>query len=337
MQAFIYYPEWMSAEIIPGLPFRWYAVTYLIAFGIAYLLMKYQAKHDPIEDKLSENEVSSFVFWVIWGLIIGARLFGTLVYDKSGLYWEKPYLIVFPFQNGKFTGLQGMSYHGGLIGGLLAAFFFCRKYKKNYLALTDMAMASIPLGYTFGRIGNFLNAELYGKVTASPIGMIFPTAPAFSIKDKWVENFVQNNGLEGLVNNGMINLPRYPSQLYEAFFEGVALWLVLWFIFRKRRKFDGQMLSLYLIGYGVARFFIEYAREPDNGIGYVIKFFPSMDNIHLFQTYFNFSLGQIFCLLMIFAGIGSFFFFKARAVRLAKNAEETKPKKSARQIRKKIK
>ena len=284
MLAYIKYPEWLKPEVIPGLPFRWYAVMYIVAFSIAYLLMMYQIKNDPIGQQVSKDEASSFFFWVIIGLIIGARLFGTLVYDTSGKYWRAPWLIIWPFTDGKFTGLSGMSYHGGLIGALAGAFLFCRKKKKNFLMYTDLITAGIPLGYTFGRLGNFINSELFGRVTASPLGMIFQNATRFNVEtEPWAKNFVDKHNMQDLVRGKIVNLPRHPSQLYEAFFEGIVLWAIIWFIFRKRKKFDGQIISLYVIGYGLFRFFIEYAREPDDNLGYVISFFPSIKDYHVFQ------------------------------------------------------
>lgn len=340
MLAYINYPNWMKPEIIPDLPFRWYAVMYIFAFSVTYLLMKYQIKKNdtPGLENVSEESASSFFIWVVLGLLIGARLFGTLVYDTTGKFWSKPWLIIIPFENGRFTGLSGMSYHGGLIGALLGAFFYCRRKKKNFLLYTDMITAGIPLGYTFGRLGNFINAELYGRVTASPLGMIFPDAEKLSMSESWVSKFAEDNGFMDLVRNGFVNLPRHPSQLYEAIFEGIILWAIIWFVFRKRKKFDGQIISLYIIGYGIFRFFIEYAREPDADLGYVISLVPSVKDFHVFQTFFNFSLGQVFCFLMILAGTGGLFYFRHRKRKKEILAEQDRnTKTSARKLRNRIK
>ncbi len=339
MPAYINYPKWMKPEIIPGLPFRWYAVMYIIAFTIAYLLMKYQIRKNdtPGLEDVTEESASAFFIWVVAGLIIGARLFGTFVYNPA-YYFSKPWEVIIPFSNGRFVGWQGMSYHGGLVGALLGAFWYCRRKKQNFLLYTDMITAGIPLGYTFGRLGNFINAELYGRVTASPLGMIFPNAEPFSTKEAWVSKFVEDHGFQDLVRNGFVNLPRYPSQLYEAIFEGLILWAIIWFIFRKRKKFDGQIISLYIIGYGLFRFFIEYARTPDKDPGYVISFFPSIKDVNVFQTFFNFSLGQVFCFLMVLAGVGGLFWFSHRKRKKETLAEEPrKPKHAARKLRNKIK
>jgi phosphatidylglycerol:prolipoprotein diacylglycerol transferase len=154
-----------------------------------------------------------------------------------------------------------MSYHGGLIGVLFAAWFFIRKNNLNYRDMWDLITPAAPLGYTFGRIGNFINGELYGRTTSSAVGMYFPLSP--------------ESGL------------RHPSQLYEAFFEGIFLFVILWTI-RKKKLPKGSLLGLYLMGYGVVRFLIEFFREPDSHLGFV---------------FFSFSMGQVLCAAMVCCGV----------------------------------
>ena len=210
---------------------------------------------------MSEDQLSSLFFWGILGLLLGARLFSTLIYHGDATYWKKPWLIFWPFnERGQFTGLQGMSYHGGALGGLLAVIIFAKVKKYSFREIGDMFAAAIPLGFTFGRIGNFINAELYGRITSVPWGMVFPNAGAH---------------------------PRHPSQLYEAFFEGIVLWAIIW-SFRNRKPFKGFLVGLYFLGYGVFRFFIEYFRQPDAHLGYRIA---------------NLTTGQILCSFMIIFGI----------------------------------
>jgi phosphatidylglycerol:prolipoprotein diacylglycerol transferase len=177
------------------------------------------------------------------------------------------------------------------------------KHKRPFFAWCDAMGISIPLGYTFGRLGNFMNGELYGRVTTSPIGMIFPDAPRFSLSLDWVQAVVDQTGL--LVPDGavLVNLPRHPSQLYEALFEGVFLWAVLWFIFRKRKPFNGFLTALYTIGYGLVRFVIEYFREPDSDIGYRITASGQPAPTYLNESLLNISTGQILCLIMIAGGL----------------------------------
>ena len=273
---------------------------YLVAFLVAYLLFRYQLKAERLE--ISDDEVLNIFFWAILGLILGARIFATLVYDPEGVYLQKPWLIFWPFdQHMQLVGLQGMSYHGGLIGAVLAGGIYCRVKRHSFLQITDLVVAGIPLGYTFGRLGNFINGELWGRVTTAGIGMIFPHAPGFSTSHEWVREVAENHGISYSAGE-VIQLPRHPSQLYEAFFEGIFLWILLWFIFRKRKKFPGYMLGIYLIGYGTVRFFIEYFREPDIGIGYPIQLGKAAYPQALFLSPWNFTTGQILCLLMIIGG-----------------------------------
>jgi phosphatidylglycerol:prolipoprotein diacylglycerol transferase len=154
-----------------------------------------------------------------------------------------------------------MSYHGGLVGAFLATVFFCLKHGMNFWKFADLLASAFPLGYTFGRIGNFLNSELYGRPTAVPWGMYFPLDAAHQL--------------------------RHPSQLYEAFFEGIFLFLILWSLKRKK-VFDGFLFCLYLVGYGTVRFCIEFVREPDSHLGFI---------------YGPFSMGQSLCACMILAGV----------------------------------
>jgi phosphatidylglycerol---prolipoprotein diacylglyceryl transferase len=307
---YIHFPEWLSPEIIPGLPIRWYGLMYLFAFATAYILFKIQVKQDKLA--YSDDDVSNLFFWLILGLIIGARIFSTLVYDTSGIYWRKPWLIFWPFSDGRFVGLQGMSYHGGLVGGVLAGLLFCRKYKWDFFLMADRIMAAIPLGYTFGRLGNFINGELYGRVTTSPMGIVFPYAERFSTKVGWVVDAARKIGMD-ISGVSAVNLPRHPSQLYEAFSEGILLWLILWFIVRRTKKFEGMITGTYLIGYGIFRFIIEYFREPDKGLDFPLQWGGDSPN-YLMRSIFNFTTGQILCFLMILGGflILAFAYYRAK-------------------------
>lgn len=240
---------------------RYYGLMYIAAFLTVYLLSLHRLRNENF--RYSKTTIENYFVWAVMGLILGARLGYVLFYNFS-YYLSRPLEIIMPFnfEGGfHFTGLAGMSYHGGLIGVVLATVLFCRKYKINKWEFSEFIVPSIPLGYTFGRIGNFINGELYGRATDAPWGMYFPLDPAYRL--------------------------RHPSQLYEAFFEGLFIFIILWSI-RKHSKFNGFLLSLYLIGYGTVRFFIEFVREPDSHIG---VFFNSL------------TLGQFLCLCMIMAGI----------------------------------
>ena len=304
MNLYINYPSWIHQEVIPGFGLiRWYGLMYLIAFAIAIFLFKKQAKQGLLKEKVSDDTIFSFFWWSILGLILGARIFSTLVYDTTWKYWTHPWLIFWPFDESmKWTGLQGMSYHGGVIGAFLGSLLWCKKNKKSYLLWADVLVATIPLGYTFGRIGNFINGELYGRVTSSAVGMVFPQAKRFSVTYSWVQEIMGKTGITAAEGSTLVNLPRFPSQLFEALFEGLILWALIWFIFRKKKPFDGFVVGTYLAGYGIFRFFIEYFREPDAQLGYIFSAVKDTPTA-LFVSMGNISTGQILCSIMIIAGI----------------------------------
>ncbi len=270
ISAWQHIPEHIKPYIfrIGSFELRYYALMYIVAFTILYLLSLYRLKNENFD--YTKEALENYFTWAIIGLMAGARMGYVLFYDFS-YFIMRPWEIILPFSFSdgiQFTGLSGMSYHGGLIGVTGATYFFCRKYSIAFWQFTDFLVPSIPLGYTFGRIGNFINGELYGRATSMPWGMYFPL--------------------------DFTNQLRHPSQLYEAFFEGLFLFILLWSI-RKRRIFNGFFLSIYIIGYGTARFIIEFVRAPDPHLGI---FFNSM------------TMGQLLCLGMVLGGAGLFFYRK---------------------------
>lgn len=255
-------PEHINPYIIEIGSFRlgYYGLMYLVAFATLYVLTMWRIRHEKVE--FSRETVQDFMVWAVLGLIVGARLGYVLFYNFS-YYILHPLEIFLPFEFSggfRYTGIAGMSYHGGVLGVLLAGILYTKKRRISFWRFADFFAPAIPLGYTFGRIGNFINGELYGRPTTVPWGMYFPHDP------------------EGLL--------RHPSQLYEALFEGVVLFVVLWSI-RRKRHFDGFFISLYFIGYGAVRFFIEFFREPDPQLGFVLG---------------PLSLGQALCVGMIATG-----------------------------------
>lgn len=254
---------------------QYYGLMYIVAFAITYFLAWYRTKHEDRFD-ISSDQLKDIMTYMILGLIVGARL-GYVVFYNLSYYLEHPLEIILPFSfsNGfHFTGISGMSYHGGLIGVVFAGWLYVRKNKLNPWDVIDLFVPAAPLGYTFGRLGNFINGELYGRVTDAPIGMYFPLAPSRQL--------------------------RHPSQLYEAFFEGIFLFAVLWTV-RKMKLPQGAMIALYLIGYGLIRFIIEYFRQPDAQLGFV---------------FLSFSMGQVLCALMVAAGGFLYFYLWRREHKL---------------------
>lgn len=300
MPLFLNFPEWIKPEIISGLPIRWYGLMYLVAFAIAYIMFMVQVKERKLD--VNKDQVINMFFFAILGLLLGARLLAATVYDPSGRYLREPWKIFWPFEDGQYVGLQGMSFHGGLIGAVVAILIYCRVKKIDVLDWGDMLVQGIPLGYTFGRIGNFINGELYGKVAQVPWGMYFPNARRIPANADWLPEYLENTGLGIPDGQLLLNLPRHPSQLYEAFFEGIVLWLILWFVVRPRRPFKGFSIGLYMIGYGLARFVIEYLREPDAELGYILRLGGVDGPTQIFTSLGLISMGQILCLLMMIAG-----------------------------------
>jgi phosphatidylglycerol:prolipoprotein diacylglycerol transferase len=239
---------------------RYYSLMYLAAFGCTYFLVMHRIRRERYP--YTAEQIQDYFVWAILGVILGGR-FGYVFFYNLGYYLKHPLEIIFPFEfegGFHFIGLSGMSYHGGVIAVLVATMIFCRRRKIDFWRFADLFCPAIPLGYTFGRIGNFINGELFGRATTAAWGMVFPLDP--------------------------LRLLRHPSQLYEAFFEGIVLFAVLWMI-RKKSPFDGALFAFYLIGYGLIRFFIEFFREPDAQLGFVLG---------------PLSMGQILCFLMIAAG-----------------------------------
>ena len=301
----IQFPSWLHPEIFPGvLPIRWYGLMYIFAFTTAYLVYRRQVKERNFP--MSDEDLSGLFLWGIACLIVGARVFYALVYDVDGTFRRAPWLIFWPFRDGQFTGIQGMSFHGGVIGGILATIFYSKAKKFDYREIGDMYAASIPLGFTFGRLGNFINGELYGRITSSPIGMIFPNGGI----GRWHPDFdrivaaATEMGLTPVVESGglIYNFPRHPSQLYQMIFEGIFLWAVIWF-FRNRKPFKGFLITMYLAGYGLIRFVIEYFRQPDAAIGYRIQFVQPELPLEIAHPFLAFSTGQILSFIMIAAGL----------------------------------
>ncbi len=324
MILFINFPKWIKPEIIQGFPVRWYGLMYVFAFVTTYIVFRYQANKKEIE--ISADDTQSFFMFCIVGLLLGARLFSVLIYNGTNYYWTHPWMIFWPFYNGRFVGLPGMSYHGGLVGAIIGGLIYSKKNKRNFFELADVLSIGIPLGYTFGRLGNFINGELWGRVSTSKGAMLFPNADKFSTNYEWVRNIANQLNIK-FIQGDLINLPRYPSQLYEALFEGIFLFLIMWFIFRKKRKdkFNGYCLSWYLIGYGITRFFIEYFREPDLNLGFIVKLNPSANNPALLESLINFSMGQLFCLIMIFSGLILYLILKAKKMKkLGEKSEHRK-------------
>jgi phosphatidylglycerol:prolipoprotein diacylglycerol transferase len=220
------------AVAIGPIAIRWYGLMYLIAFGLFFFLGRWRARRDGWRG-VSHEVIDDLLFWGVLGVILGGRL-GYVLFYKFGYYAAHPLEVLAVWQG-------GMSFHGGFLGVLAASWLAARKHRLTFLQLTDFIAPLIPCGLAAGRMGNFINGELWGRVASPdlPWGMVF-----------------RDGG----------PLPRHPSQLYQFALEGLALFIILW-LYSARPRPVGAVSGAFLVGYGVFRFIAEYFREPDDFLG----------------------------------------------------------------------
>ena len=237
---------------IGPLAIRWYALSYIVGFMLFLWLGRRRIAQG--NTLFTREMLDDFLTWGILGVIIGGRL-GYVLFYKFSTYIDHP-LDIFKVWEG------GMSFHGGFLGVLAAMWLFSRKHKISFLKTMDFVAPLVPLGLASGRIGNFINGELWGRITDINAfwAMGFPQAhyedvEAAAHNPLWAE-WLQQYAM----------LPRHPSQLYQFALEGICLFIVLW-IFSKKTRPDGQVASLFLAGYGFFRFLAEFARQPDDYLG----------------------------------------------------------------------
>ncbi len=209
---------------------RWYGLMYLLAFVLVLILGRHRIKSQPWSG-WRNSDLDDALFYGVLGVVLGGRL-GYVLFYQPAHFLAHP-LEIFAVWQG------GMSFHGGFLGVLVAMGLFARKTGKHWLAITDFIAPLVPLGLGAGRIGNFINGELWGRPTDVPWAMIFPEHD---------------------------QLPRHPSQLYEFALEGLVLFALLWLFSRKQRPV-GAVSGLFLVGYGTVRFLVEFTREPDSFLG----------------------------------------------------------------------
>ncbi len=245
---------------------RWYSLAYIfgIIFAFKYVLFLEQKYQLKLTDK---KRLEDLTFTIILGIILGGRIGYTLFYNFA-YYSVNPIEIFFIWQG-------GMSFHGGLIGFTLAVLFYAKKHQQDFLRYMDVLACSVPLGLFLGRIANFINGELYGRVTDVAWAVIFPLAD---------------------------NLPRHPSQLYEALLEGVLTFIILYYAFAQKawRDKPGSCAGLFLMCYALSRIFVEFFREPDEQIGFIFSII---------------SMGQLLSLPMLMLGIYLIKFYHGQSSR----------------------
>lgn len=244
---------------IGPLQFRWYGLMYVLSFIATYFIIRSEVGRKKLP--LTSDNIADLVFYGAMGVVLGGRA-GYILFYNLGFYLANP-LKLFAVWEG------GMSFHGGFLGVVLAFWLYARRRKIPFLALTDLAALCAPVGLGLGRIGNFINGELYGRPTDAAWGVIFP---------------------------GSDGLPRHPSQLYEAFLEGIVLFFIVRFI-SKRTTVNGVTTCAAIAGYGLFRFIVEFFRQPDAQIGLFFGMF---------------SMGQLLSLPMFLLGSYLAFRFSQR-------------------------
>lgn len=226
------YPNFDPIAIELGpLKIHWYGIMYLVGFGLAWWLGRFRAKQP--RSGWNEQQVGDLIFFGALGVILGGRIGYIVFYNFSGFMAEP--LSLFKIWQG------GMSFHGGVIGVIISMWLFGRKFDKRFFDIADFVAPLFPLGYAAGRIGNFINGELWGRVAEVPWAMVFPGAGP---------------------------LPRHPSQLYQAFLEGIVVFLVLWF-YSSRPRPRMAVSGMFLLLYGTFRFIDEFFRQPDAHLGFI--------------------------------------------------------------------
>ncbi len=244
---------------IGPLAVRWYGMMYLFGFVGGYLMMCHVAKLRKYA--MSNEAISDLLFYAVLGVVFGGRLGYTLFYNSS-YYLGHPLEILYVWQG-------GMSFHGGLIGVVTVLLVFCWRRKISLLMVGDLAVVAVPIGLGFGRIGNFINGELWGRMTNHSWGIVFP---------------------------GAGSLPRHPSQLYEAFFEGLVLLLIIYLLHRFQVK-RGIPAFMFLLLYGLFLFAIEFVRQPDVQLGFL---------------WGGATMGQLLSIPMIFVGLAGVVYISRR-------------------------
>jgi phosphatidylglycerol:prolipoprotein diacylglycerol transferase len=249
---------------IGPLAVHWYGLMYLLGFALAWSLGRWRIKHGL--STVRANDFEDMLFLCMIGVILGGRL-GYVLFYKPDFFFHHPAHILYLWEG-------GMSFHGGLLGVLTALWIFAVRKKYRFLELGDLLAPLVPLGLAAGRMGNFINGELWGRTTDVPWGMVFPGAQ------------------DGLA--------RHPSQLYQFGLEGLLLFIIVWFYASKPRA-TGQISAVFLMGYGIARFIAEWAREPDAFLGLLAA---------------GLTMGQWLSIPMVLAGIALYFISAARSLHL---------------------
>jgi phosphatidylglycerol:prolipoprotein diacylglycerol transferase len=262
MPPMLIHPQFDPVALALGpLKIHWYGITYLAAFGLFWLLARARMQHQPWAERVANGswsiqKIDDLLFYGVLGVVLGGRV-GYCLFYQPAYYLSHPLEIFYIWQG-------GMSFHGGMLGVILAMVWFARREGLSWLAVTDYVAPCVPTGLAAGRVGNFINGELWGRAADPSLA--------------WAMVFPQSGSA----------LPRHPSQIYQFLLEGLLLFVVLWWLAKKPRPL-GWLSGAFLLGYGVLRFIAEYFREPDAFLGLLAA---------------GLSMGQWLCVPMVLAGVG---------------------------------
>lgn len=253
-----------------GLMIHWYAIMYLVGFAIGYVLMRRRLRKEPYASIATPKpwapvDVEDLLLYAVAGVIGGGRL-GYVLFYKPGFYLENP-IDIFKLWEG------GLSFHGGALGVIIALAIFAWRSGRPFLQVADFLVPAVPIGLAAGRIGNFINGELWGRAASADL--------------PWAMNFPTGG-----------DVPRHPSQLYQALLEGLLLFVLLW-LYARRPRYRGQVAAAFLVGYGVFRFVVEFWREPDGYLGFLSL---------------GLSMGQWLSAPMVLVGASLWLWSRARAI-----------------------
>jgi len=273
---------------LPGpLALTWYSLMYFLGFLFTYHFVSYHIRKRRII--MTSAEFSNIITMAFLGVIIGGRL-GFVLFVHPVYYFSNPMKILSIWEG-------GMYFFGGLILAMLLPWLYVRRTKLNYLDVADLFIVPVPIALAFGRWGNFMNGEFWGKPSRAPWAMVFDSVPdsdRFSGSEGWVASWAAEIGMD---SSGLVNLPRHPAQLYELLFEGILLFIVL-LLFRNISRPRGSVLSMFFLIYGALRFWIEFYRHP-----------VSQSALILNSSWFT--LGMLFSIPMVIGGaLGLFLSFK---------------------------
>lgn len=277
------YPAWLSPTLSPALPVRWYGTLIAAALIAVWFLFSHEACRRGLRAPTATGRQvqARFFLWVILTSLICARTLHVVLESELSRYLQSPWLLVWPFEDGRFTGIEGL-HVGGAIGGAAAGgLLFSAVARQAFLPWADVAACCAPLVTVAAGSGNFANGEFLGRLTRAPWGVRFPNGERLPVAERRIGTLVEELAVPVHPDELLVNLPRHPVQLYEALLSGLFLSAVLWILVRKERLFPGAMVAVALVGHGVLTFLLGYYREADvamrwSGTGTDVRFVDTL-------------------------------------------------------------